>query len=57
MKIQTEIEKKMFEDAIGITIFQFPAASSGTRTGSPDVNPAVLAPTMFYGFWNWKVPQ
>ena len=46
----------LFEDAIGITIFQFPSANISNKTRVTDLDPAILAPTMFYGFWNWKVP-
>ena len=42
------------EDAIGITIFQFPAASIWNKDQDRGVDPAILSPTMFYGFWNWK---
>ncbi len=56
VKIQTEIEKKLFEDAVGITIFQFPSANISNKTRVTDLEPAILAPTMFYGYWNWKVP-
>jgi len=47
----------MFEDAIGITIFQFPSATIWDSTKVTGVEPGVLAPTMFYGFWNWEVPS
>ena len=57
VKLQTQIEKQLFEDAIGIPIFQFPAANISNKTRVTDVNPAILAPTMFYGFWDWKVPS
>jgi peptide/nickel transport system substrate-binding protein len=56
VKLQTEIEKKLYEDAVGITIFQFPSANIANGTRVTDLEPAILAPTMFYGYWNWKVP-
>ena len=57
VKIQTQIEQEMFKDAIGIPIFQFPSANIANSTRISDVDPAILAPTMFYGFWKWKAPS
>ena len=57
LKLQTEIEQLMFKDAIGLTIFQFPSANIANKTRISGVNPGILAPTMFYGFWDWKVPS
>jgi peptide/nickel transport system substrate-binding protein len=57
LKIQTEIEKLLVEDAIGLTIFQFPSANISNKTRVTGLDPAVLNPTMFYGYWNWKVPS
>ncbi|MCW2808604.1 MAG: transporter substrate-binding protein [Marmoricola sp.] len=57
IKIQAEIEKQLFKDAIGLTIFQFPSANITNSTRITGEDPAILAPTMFYGFWNWKVPS
>jgi peptide/nickel transport system substrate-binding protein len=54
VQILTAIEKEMFDDAIGLPIFQFPAAVMWDKTTLSSVDPAVLSPTMFYGFWNWK---
>ncbi len=50
----TNAEKELWKDAIGIPIFQFPAAVMWDNTKIDGVDPAVLSPTMFYGFWNWK---
>jgi len=57
VQIQAEIEKKLFENAVGITIFQFPSANISNKTRVSGLDPAILAPTMFYGFWEWKVPS
>jgi peptide/nickel transport system substrate-binding protein len=57
LKIQTDIEKQMFQDAIGLTIFQFPSANISNSKRITGANPGVLAPTMFYGFWGWKAPS
>jgi peptide/nickel transport system substrate-binding protein len=54
ISILNEAEKEMWADAIGIPIFQFPAAAMWDKTKIDDVDPAILSPTMFYGFWDWK---
>ena len=51
--ILNDAEKEMWKDAIGIPIFQFPAAVMWDKTKIDNVDPAVLSPTMFYGFWDW----
>ncbi len=54
LSILDEAEKSLWKDAIGIPIFQFPAAVMWDKSKITNVDPAVLSPTMFYGFWNWK---
>jgi peptide/nickel transport system substrate-binding protein len=56
LRIQIEIEKILFEDAVGITIFQFPSATMWNADRVKNVNPGTLSPTMFYGFWDWEAP-
>ncbi len=57
LQIQTDIEKLLVKDAIGLTIFQFPSANIANKTRITGTNPGILAPTMFYGFWGWKAPS
>ena len=57
LEIQGQIEKIFFEDAIGLTIFQFPSATISNKDRVTNLDPAPLSPTMFYGFWNWKAPN
>ncbi|MBV9830671.1 MAG: hypothetical protein JOZ82_03685, partial [Marmoricola sp.] len=52
--IVTDIEKEMWKDAIGMPIFQFPAAVMWDKTTVSNVNPIAFSPTMFYGFYDWK---
>jgi len=54
VQIQTDIEKELLADASGITLFQFPSVTVSKKSRVTGVEPGVLAPTMFYGFWNWK---
>ncbi|MET0998035.1 MAG: ABC transporter substrate-binding protein, partial [Marmoricola sp.] len=57
LKLQTQIDTQMFNDAIGLTIFQFPNATIWNTKRVSGVDPALLSPTMFQGFWKWKVPS
>ena len=57
IKIQTQIEKILFDDAIGITVFQFPGANISNKDRVTGLDPATLAPTMFYSYWTWKTPK
>ena len=52
-EILQEVESYLWEDAFGITIFQFPGVNawSSDVTG---VDPIALSPTIFHGFWNWE---
>lgn len=54
LPILTDVEKEMWKDAIGIPIFQFPAAVMSDKTTITGVKPIVLSPTMFYGYYDWK---
>jgi len=57
IELQVEIEKLLYEDAVGITIYQFPSANISNSNRVTNLDPATLAPTMFYGFWDWEVPN
>ena len=52
-EILREVEKHLWADAFGITIFQFPGVNAWSEqvTG---VDPIPLSPTIFHGFWNWE---
>jgi peptide/nickel transport system substrate-binding protein len=54
LPIVTNIEKEMYKDAIGLPIFQFPAAVMWDKTTITNVQPIVLSPTMFYAYYDWK---
>ena len=54
LKIAGQIDTELFKDAIGIPIFQFPAAVMWDKTTMSNVTPIVLSPTMFYAFYDWK---
>ena len=54
IQILADVEKELYEDAIGLTLYQFPSANISNGDRVSGLEPAILAPTMFYGFWNWK---
>lgn len=53
-EIQLNVEKELWADAFGLTIFQFPAVNAWNSkvTG---VTPISISPTIFAGFWNWDI--
>ncbi len=53
IEIQIEVEKHLWADAFGTTIFQFPAVNAW-NSNVTGVDPIPLSPTVFYGFWNWE---
>ncbi|MDP3968480.1 MAG: ABC transporter family substrate-binding protein [Nocardioides sp.] len=57
LDIQMQIEQILVDDAIGATIFQFPAVAAWRSDRISNVQPAPLSPTIFYGFWDWEVPS
>src|SRR5690606_37914253 len=53
IEIQIEVEKHLWEDAFGTTIFQFPAVNAW-NSNVTGIDPIPLSPTVFHGFWNWE---
>ena len=54
IELQQEIDKLLWENFYGVTIFQFPGvtAFSDKVTG---IEPSILAPTIFWNIWDWKL--
>ncbi|MBD7981056.1 ABC transporter family substrate-binding protein [Oerskovia merdavium] len=52
--LQLEVEKNLWADAFGTTIFQFPAIQ-GWNENLKGVDAITISPTIFYGFWNWEL--
>lgn len=57
LELQTKIDTLLVKDAIGLTVFQFPAATIWNKTRVTGIDPALLSPTIYQGFWKWKVPS
>ncbi|MGC4151985.1 MAG: ABC transporter family substrate-binding protein [Propionicimonas sp.] len=53
-RILGEIEAQLVADNFGVTIFQFPSVTA-FKSNVTGVDPITIAPTIFYGFWNWQV--
>jgi peptide/nickel transport system substrate-binding protein len=49
----TEIEKNLFDDAYGVTLFQFPGVTAWDETKVTGVTPAPLSPQFFWNYWEW----
>ncbi len=53
LEIQTEVEKILWADGFGVTIYQFPSITAYNENIS-NVQPIKLSPTIFHGFWEWE---
>ncbi|MBC7590976.1 MAG: ABC transporter family substrate-binding protein [Salinibacterium sp.] len=54
IEIQKEIDKLLWEDSFGATIFQFPAVTAFDQTKIANISPSTLAPTIFWNIWEWS---
>jgi len=52
LKILGDVEKELWADAYGVTIFQFPGVVANRDTVS-GVKPGVLSPSVFWNYWEW----
>ncbi len=52
VNIQIDVEKELWNDGYGITIFQFPGLTAWDK-GVEGISPAPLAPYYFWNFWEW----
>ncbi len=53
-KLQLDVEKQLWADAFGTTIFQFPGIHAWNKDKLSGPAPISINPTIFYGFWDWK---
>lgn len=54
IEIQKKIDKLLWEDFYGVTIFQFPAVTAYDATKITNIAPSTLAPTIFWNIWDWE---
>lgn len=52
LKILGDVEKELWADAYGVTIFQFPGVVANRDTVA-GVKPGVLSPSVFWNYWEW----
>ncbi len=54
VELLTTVEKNLWADAYGVTVFQFPGVTAYNKNKVSGVVPAPLAPMFFWNFWEWK---
>ena len=54
IEIQKKIDKLLWDDFYGVTIFQFPAVTAYDPTKIKNIAPSTLAPTIFWNIWDWE---
>ena len=52
LQILGDVEKELWADAYGVTVFQFPGVVANRDTVS-GVKPGVLSPSVFWNYWEW----
>ncbi|MEY4714033.1 MAG: hypothetical protein RIQ37_363, partial [Actinomycetota bacterium] len=55
-EILRDVEKELWNDAMSITIFQFPGLTWWDK-GTEGVSMNPLVPYFFWNFWDWKPVQ
>ncbi len=48
-----KIEAQLVDDAFGLTLYQFPSVTA-YKSSIEGIDPITIAPTIFYGFWDWN---
>lgn len=56
-EILSNVEAELVKDAFGVTIFQFPGVTAWNPEKIGNVSKLTIAPTIFYGFWNWTAGE
>ncbi len=51
-----QIDEKLWADAYGTVIFQFPSVT-GVSTRVTGVDPSIIAPTIFWNVWDWEIAE
>lgn len=52
--IQQQVDKLLWSDFYGVTIFQFPAVTAYDQTKIANISPSTLSPTIFWNVWEWE---
>ena len=54
IEIMKQIDKILWDDFYGVTIFQFPAVTAYDQNAIANISPSTLAPTIFWNIWEWE---
>lgn len=54
LEIQIEVEKILWADGFGVTIYQFPGVVAYNEDNISNVQTIPISPTIFHGFWEWE---
>jgi len=54
IEIQKQIDKLLWDDFYGVTIFQFPAVTAFDQNAIANISPSPLSPTIFWNVWEWE---
>ncbi|RLK49068.1 ABC transporter family substrate-binding protein [Microbacterium telephonicum] len=52
--LQQDLDKALWADFYGVTIFQFPEVTAFSDRVT-NIDPSILAPTIFWNAWDWEV--
>jgi peptide/nickel transport system substrate-binding protein len=53
IEIEKQIDKLLWSDFYGVTIFQFPSVTAYDPNAISGIAPSTLAPTIFWNIWDW----
>ncbi len=53
-QIMIDIDKLLWDDFYGVTLFQFPAVTAYDPNAIANISPSTLAPTIFWNIWDWE---
>lgn len=54
IEILKQIDKLLWDDFYGVTIFQFPAVTAYDQNAIANISPSPLSPTIFWNIWEWS---
>ncbi|WP_019181163.1 ABC transporter family substrate-binding protein [Microbacterium yannicii] len=54
IELQVEMDRLLWEDFYGVTIFQFPSVTAYSDRVE-NIDPSIIAPTIFWNAWDWAV--
>jgi peptide/nickel transport system substrate-binding protein len=52
--IEKRIDKVLWDDFYGLTIYQFPTVTAYDESRIANISPSTLAPTIFWNIWDWE---